>query len=417
MTSSASTRIDRCRLCGSTELRPVLDLGEMTLTGFFPRAGERVSTAPLEVVRCAGDDACHLVQLRHSAPATEMFGGRYGYRSALNRSMVEHLRSKAASLLARHPLAAGDVVLDIGSNDGTSLGFYPASARRVGIDPTAARFAEHYPTGVHVVPEFFSAEAFLRASGGARAAIVSSIAMFYDLEAPLEFAREVREILAPGGLWHFEQSYLPRMLDTGSYDTICHEHLEYYAYAQIRWMLRRLGGFKVVEVSQNEVNGGSFAVTVQRGDGAFEEAPEVHELADREAALGLDGPAPYDRFVERARSQREELIGIVNRMVAGGATVAGLGASTKGNVLLQYCGLGPGLLSCVAEVNPDKFGCFTPGTNVPIVSEGEAEARRPDVYLVLPWHFRDGIRARSRQVFSRGGRLLFPLPRVELVDS
>ena len=405
-----------CRLCGSSHLVSTIDLGRQALTGVFPRArGVRVTEGPLQVVKCMGD--CGLVQLRHTFEPTEMYGAEYGYRSALNRSMVEHLAAKVKSLLAISTVRPGDVVLDIGSNDGTTLAQYPRTLTLVGIDPSATKFAKYYEPHITVVPEFFSAAGFLRTTGGQRARIITSLAMFYDLDRPLDFVRDVYESLADGGLWHFEQSYLPSMLAAGSYDTICHEHVEYYALEQIRWMLERVG-FSIRDVALNEINGGSFAVTaVKSRPGSTSHAAVVGELLAEERRLGIDTLGPYERFAEATQKHRDELRALLIELKSKGKKVLGLGASTKGNVLLQYCGIDADLLACIAEVNEDKFGCFTPGTEIPIVSEADASARNPDVYLVLPWHFRRNILARAAPLFAHGAKLLFPLPKIDLVSS
>jgi NDP-4-keto-2,6-dideoxyhexose 3-C-methyltransferase len=406
--------IAACRVCGSSDLASAVDLGDQALTGVFPRSRQtRVIQGPLEIVKCCGSGTCGLVQLRHTYDPAEMYGTHYGYRSSLNRSMVDHLGAKVAGLLERAPVRSGDVVLDIGSNDGTTLGFYPESARLIGIDPTAAKFAEYYKQHIRVVADFFSQEAFFRASGGDQARIVTSISMFYDLDRPLDFMREVHAVLVDGGLWHFEQSYLPSMLEASSYDTICHEHIEYYALAPIVWMADRVG-FSIVDVALNDVNGGSFAVTAVKGKpGATKHEGIVHRMLEAETQLGLNGLEPFGRFGEAARRHKSDLRAVLTGLKEGGKRVFGMGASTKGNVILQYCEIGPDLVSCIAEVNADKFGCFTPGTGIPIVSEDEAMAEKPDVLLVLPWHFRTNLIRRAGPMLERGVRLLFPLPKID----
>jgi GDPmannose 4,6-dehydratase len=409
-----------CRICGSSELRSVLALGRQTLTGVFPPSADvAVATAPLDLVKCHGEGTCGLVQLKHSCDPSAMYGSNYGYRSSLNRSMVEHLKRKATRLAERLKLGAGDVVLDIGSNDGTSLSFYPEATKRIGIDPTAAKFAKYYKPGIAVVSDFFTADAFFRASGGERASLVTSIAMLYDLERPMDFVRDVHAVLKDGGVWHFEQSYLPSMLATGSYDTICHEHLEYYGLAQIHWMMQKVG-FRIADVELNDINGGSFAVTVVKPSGAElakAQEPTVTRMLEEERAMGLHTLAPYERFATAAAQHKTELVALLHRLKREGKRVLGMGASTKGNVMLQYCGIGPDLLEAVAEVNEDKFGCVTPGTRIPIISEEDAEKRKPDVYLVLPWHFREPMLKRGAPMIARGAKFLFPLPRIEIVPA
>ena len=419
MTRPLYRAIDRCRLCDDPALAPVLGLGEQHLTGVFPRSRDAAPTrGPLELVRCAGAGGCGLVQLRHSYDHAEMYGQAYGYRSSLNSSMVRHLADTVAALRARVALRDADLVIDIGSNDGTLLSNYPAGgATLVGIDPTAAKFRSYYRADIKVIPEFFAAELVRRQFPGRRARLVTSIAMFYDLEAPLAFASQIAEILADDGLWHFEQSYLPSMLRTTSYDTICHEHLEYYALRQIKWIADR-AGLKLVDAQFNDTNGGSFAVTAARRDAPYPEAvATVATILADEARLGLNDGAAYAAFAAHVGEHKRGLLALLAELSAAGKRVVGYGASTKGNVILQYCGLTEAELPCIAEVNADKFGCVTPGTWIPIVSEADAKARRPDYLLVLPWHFRDNLIAREQEFLRGGGKMIFPLPAIEIVGA
>lgn len=404
------TPLVACRVCGGAALEPVLDLGEQALTGVFPRSpAEVVTRGPLVLVRCRAPAGCGLVQLAHTYDLGELYGDQYGYRSGLNASMVRHLGATVQALLARRPVGPGEVVLDIGSNDGTTLSFFPQHAVRIGIDPTTEKFRRFHPPGLIAVPAFFSAEAFFAASGGRRASVVTSISMFYDLPEPLRFVREVASVLADGGLWHLEQSYLPAMLAQHAYDTVCHEHLEYYGLAQLEWMFSRCG-LRIAHVELNDVNGGSFAVTVEKGEG---DAPEVGPLLAAEAPLA--GDEPWKAFAAFVARHQEALPALLAKLKHEGKRVYGLGASTKGNVVLQACGITPALLPAIGEVNPDKLGCFTPGTHIPIRGEDELLREKPDVLLVLPWHFRRAFLERERAFLASGGKLLFPLPELELV--
>jgi SAM-dependent methyltransferase len=325
--------------------------------------------------------------------------------------MVLHLGAKVERILERVRLGEGDLVVDIGSNDGTTLAAYPSKGiRRIGVDPTAAKFAHHYPEGSEIIADFFSSAALAAHGVQGKVRVVTSFSMFYDLEAPLEFMREVHSVLADDGIWVFEQSYMPTMLDMNSYDTACHEHLEYYALRQVKWMADR-AGFVVLDIEFNDINGGSFSVTVGKA-GRGEPSPQVAEVLADEARRGLDTLEPYIRFAARVAGLREQLRGFCARAAAEGKTIAALGASTKGNVLLQYCGLGPGSISAVAEVNPEKFGRLTPGTWIPILPEEEVLVREPDYLLVLPWHFRGFFMASPR---FAGRTLVFPLPVLETV--
>jgi len=409
--------IHQCRICGNPELELILDLGMQALTGFFPKAPMEVERGPLELVKCntaTQRDACGLVQLRHSFAPEQMYGDAYGYRSGLNRSMVQHLQEKATEIRKVVPLSGGDVVVDIGSNDGTLLAaLNTPGVELVGMDPSATKFAEFYPPHARRIPEFFSAKRYFQEVGPHPAKVVTSIAMFYDLDSPLQFMRDVFEVLADDGIWVFEQSYLPGMLAMNSYDTICHEHLEYYALKQVLWMADKVG-FEIIGLEFNPVNGGSFSVTAAKKKMMRPISAAIPKVLRQENELGLDGRKPYEAFAKRVHRHRTELVERLTKMNALGLRVFGYGASTKGNVLLQYCEITSNMVQCIAEVNPDKFGAYTPGTLIPIVSESEARARKPDVFLVLPWHFRDNIVEREKSFLSGGGKLLFPLPTIEL---
>ena len=411
---SSYSEIDACRVSGSKNLVSVLDLGRQSLTGVFPsRASDPVTVGPLELVWCPDSG---LLQLKHSYAASEMYGDNYGYRSGLNQSMVNHLNDKVTYLERMTSLKPGDVVVDIGSNDATSLKAYKANGiRRIGIDPTGKKFAEYYPKDITLVPDFFSADAY-RSVERKPARIVTSIAMFYDLEAPIEFARQIESVLAEDGIWHFEQSYMPSMLRMNSYDTICHEHIEYYSLSVVKTILEK-SGLRLVDVAMNGVNGGSFAVTAAKASNRSIHANDavVDWLLQQEDRMGLHSPRPYRDFEERVFRHRDDLTRLIRALNGDGKRVLGYGASTKGNVVLQFCGLTAKDIPAIAEVNAEKFGHVTPGSHIPIVSEAEALAMRPDYYLVLPWHFKDGIVRREKEFLASGGKFIFPFPEIEII--
>jgi NDP-4-keto-2,6-dideoxyhexose 3-C-methyltransferase len=414
--------IDRCRVCGGSDLEAALDLGSQALTGVFPKTpGQAVPVMPLRLVRCVkgGDSGrCGLLQLEHSAAPEALYGDDYGYRSGLNRSMVAHLHGKVEAIRARVPLGPGDLVVDIGSNDGTTLAAYPpGGADLIGVDPGGAAFARYYPPHIRLIPDFFSARGLAAAVGPRKAKVITSFSMFYDLEDPMQFMREVRDSLDDRGVWVLEQSYMPTMLAMNAYDTVCHEHLEYYALGPIRWMMERVG-LAILEVTFNAVNGGSFSITAAKaGSTQAADTAAVDAILRKEAALGLDTPSPYAAFRERVARHRDELRAFLGEHRRAGRRIAGYGASTKGNVLLQFCGVTREEMGCIAEVNSDKFGRFTPGTLIPIVSEEEARRSKPEMFLVLPWHFRENIVERERPWLEGGGRLVFPLPRLDVVGA
>ena len=409
-----------CRICGAARLESVIDLGPQYIASAFvgdavPAALDRVY--PTEVVRCA--DGCGLVQLRHSIERHLLYADGYGYRSGTNELMRINLRSIAAGVESVVALRAGDTVLDIGCNDGTLLDSYSVPGLdRVGIDPVASIVRSAREKGVFVVNDFFSGARFREARPGRKARAVTSIAMFYDLEDPLEFAKDVASVLADDGVWVIELSYLPTMLEKVSFDTICHEHLEFYALRQIEWMAER-AGLAVGRVELNDVNGGSFRVFLRRKGAAWRDADlaTVAAMRAQERALGLDSDAPYRKFREDSQRVRDELQALLRRLRDEGKRVYVYGASTKGNTLLQYCGIDHRLAAKAADRNPEKWGRHTLGTNIPIISEEQARAEKPDYFLVLPWHFFSGFVTREAEFLAHGGRFILPLPRVRVVGA
>jgi NDP-4-keto-2,6-dideoxyhexose 3-C-methyltransferase len=408
--------IDGCRICGNRELLTILDLGEQALTGVFPRSRDEADlVAPLELVKCS-PAGCGLVQLRHDADMALMYGERYGYRSSIRPFMVNHLRSKVQEVTALVDVGPGDLVLDIGSNDSTLLRQYPAGGPHlVGCDPSAEKFRDRYPEGTDLIVDFFSAEAFQQRLGDRKARIVTSIAMFYDLPDPIAFMRDVRAVLADDGVWMIEHSYLPSMLDTNCYDNICHEHLEFYAVRQIEYMAER-AGLKVLSAKVTDVYGGSLCSVLAKDTSTrpVDEAG-LARLRAQETEAKFDTMVPFEAFGQRIARHREQLREFLDTSKAAGKLTLGYGASTKGNVVLQYCGITEDDLPCIGEVNAEKDGCFTPGTKIPIVSEEAAKARKPDQLLVFPWIYRDGFIEREQEYLANGGKLVFPLPQLEIV--
>jgi len=408
------SEITNCRLSGSSNLVSVLSLGHQALTGVFPKSvNDTVTTGPLELVWCPDSG---LLQLRHSYDLNEMYGLNYGYRSGLNESMVLHLKNKVNHLQRFRSVNSGDIVLDIGSNDATLLSAYDvAGLKRIGIDPTGGKFKDFYQGGIELVPDFFSAAAYKSKFPDQKAGIVTSISMFYDLERPRDFVADIADILDSDGIWHFEQSYMPTMLRMNSYDTVCHEHIEYYSLEVVKKLVEEQG-LKIIDVQMNGVNGGSFAVTAARRDSSLQANSAVIDwLLGQEDRMGLHTPKPFRDFENRVYRHREDLIRLIRSLNADGKKVVGYGASTKGNVLLQFCGFSDKDIICIAEVNPDKFGCYTPGTLIPILSETEVKAMKPDYMIVLPWHFKDSIVRRESEYLASGGKLIFPMPEIEII--
>ena len=407
------SEINNCRICQNAHLINVLSLGEQTLTGVFPHhISDAISSGPLDLVWCT---QCGLLQLKQSYNLEEMYGENYGYRSGLNTSMVRHLTNKIRTLEHIGKLNESDLVLDIGSNDATSLKAYSVKCKKVGIDPTGIKFKSFYTDDIDLIPDFFSKDVFTKKYPNEKAKIITSIAMFYDLEKPAEFVKGIEAILSDNGLWHFEQSYMPSMLRSNAYDTVCHEHLEFYSFKVIKNLLEDCG-LRIIDVQMNAINGGSFAVTACKKNATYRSnLPVIGWMLQQEDDMRLNTPKPYRNFEEKVFLHRKNLIELIEALISDGKTIFGYGASTKGNVLLQFCGLTNKHIPYIADVNKDKFGCLTPGTHIPIISEEEARMMNPDYFLVFPWHFKSSILEREHHFIENGGKFIFPLPEIEIV--
>ncbi|MBF0168524.1 MAG: class I SAM-dependent methyltransferase [Alphaproteobacteria bacterium] len=411
-----------CRVCGSPHLLPVIDLGLQYLQGSFLKDG--VPPPPLRkiptcLVRCdvsKSETACGLLQLAHTLPP-EILYANYWYRSGTNATMREHLKEIVSSVLAISGLKSG-CVLDIGCNDGTLLTCYPPGFTLIGVDPSD--IALEVPPSVRLVNALFPSPALFGALEGKKVDIVTSIAMFYDLEDPCAFAKSVADVLTPTGIWVMEMSYLPLMLDRNSFDTICHEHLEYYSLAVIENILRRVG-LRLFKAELTDINGGSIRCYITNADNmAYDtiEAKEyLHRLRVHEFEQELDSNAPYQEFQKRIERLRDDLQAKLRKLKSAGKRIHVYGASTKGNVLLQWCGIGADVIDCAADRNPIKNGARTLGTNIPIVLEEESRALKPDAYLVLPWHFKKEFLERERAAIQGGTMMIFPLPHLTVVDA
>jgi NDP-4-keto-2,6-dideoxyhexose 3-C-methyltransferase len=374
---------------------------------------------PTELVRCdvtRNEKGCGLLQLAHSFPP-EILYANYWYRSGTNATMREHLAHVVGSAMD----IVGEslpTVLDIGCNDGTLLGNYPSNARRYGVDPSD--IAREIGQGITVVNTLVPSDRATSALPAGEFQIVTSIAMFYDLEAPVEFATAVARLLAKDGIWIIEVSYLPLMLLRNSFDTICHEHLEYYSFAVLEAIAAR-AGLRIFRIEINDLNGGSircYACHASNGRyGSNSDRELIHALKIREFEMELDTDKPYAAFQARIERLKNDLNALLFEIRAKRERIHLYGASTKGNVLLQWYGINRGIVDCAADRNPAKAGSKTLGTDIPIVSEEESRAAKPDCYLVLPWHFKREFLRRERETIRAGTRMIFPLPEIEIVSS
>lgn len=402
--------LSNCRICKSESLTELLSLGPFSLSGVFPSQPLDVGeSGVMSLLLCS---ECTLVQLADSFEASSMFGDNYGYRSGLNASMATHLSGVADYSRSLTELVPGDAVLDIGSNDGTLLRNFGPEIVKIGIDPSASKFRDYYDEGSLVVSDFFTKESFY-GNSNQKAKIITSIAMLYDLENPVDFASDVRDCLDQEGVWVFEQSYMPWMVLTGAYDTICHEHIEYYSLASITKMLE-LSGLKVVDVALNNANGGSIRVAATHVSSNRKPSSICESLKLFEQGLNISNPEFFTEFVDYVKTHPVELKTLVDSLVSDGKSVSGLGASTKGSILIQHAKLSAKELKSIGEVNTYKVGRWMANSDIPIVPEDREFFYESDALIVFPWHFEAFFADKLKDFIARGGLVIWPLPSISV---
>ncbi|MDA2932963.1 class I SAM-dependent methyltransferase [Acidobacteria bacterium AH-259-D05] len=394
-----------CRLCGSVNLQDVFSLGEQYINDFVPP--EKIGKgrkAPLDLVLCA---KCSLLQLRHTAPQEILYSRYYWYRSGVTDTMRRALRDITEQVETIVPLRSGDVVLDIGANDGTLLASYTKEGiRRVGCEPANNLVDLLRRNCDYVMHDFWDYEQYMKLAGEwgiGKAKVITAIGMFYDLEDPNQFIKDARKTLAEDGIFVTQLMCLASMLEKNDVGNICHEHLEYYSLESLKYLFET-NGLEIFKIEENDVNGGSYRIYARHYNGTGIPFDEKFTLED------------VLMFAKRIEDNRDRCVRFIRQEVAKGKTVYVYGASTKGNVILQYYGLDFNMIAAASERSPEKWGKYTIGSWIPIVSEEEARKAQPDYFLILPWAFFSEFYKREEKWLKNGGHFIVPLPEFRVVS-
>ncbi|MEM9479768.1 MAG: class I SAM-dependent methyltransferase [Verrucomicrobiota bacterium] len=402
--------LPRCLICDSDDLTDFLDLGEQPLSGVFPAVDDPDPVAtPLVLRRCGYNDCGH-VQLSAVADLDKMYGQTYGYFSGISPLMRAHLGKLADEIKEAVDLQPGDSLLDIGCNDCTLLNNFANSGYSLfGIDPSAEKFRHRAAPEIEAHYDFFSGDALEQWQPGRKFRVISSIAMFYDLEKPHDFVADIANLLTPDGIWVVELADMDLFLRNLTYDQICHEHLLYLGIDQMVDIGRK-AGMKLFALSKNEINGGSFRLWFAKNDCA--------NFEDISKDVAFSATADQcERFARRVIDHRDQVREFIQLIRGSGKTIGGYGASTKGNIVLHHCGITKDDLPWICDRNPEKDGRLTPGTRIPMISREEGRKRAPDVFIVLCWHFRKEVIEDEQEYLKNGGCLVFLLPRIHVVSA
>lgn len=403
--------IKNCRSCNSKKLKKLFSLGNLSFTGKFAKnITTNIPKAELALVICVD---CDLVQLNNNFNLKYLYGPDYGYRTGINKTMTEHMKSVVSNVRNISNLKKNDAVLDIASNDGTLLNFYSKSFFRVGIDPTIKKFSQYYKEIDTKIPDFFSEKA-IRKKTKKNFKVITALSVFYDIENPNYFLKDVHELLDDDGIFVLEQADLLSIIKLKMFDTICHEHLEYYSHNVIIKLLKK-NNLKLFDFKFNDINGGSTQYYICKDSNTkFKiQKNKIMKMLNNEKRFKLDEIKTYKNFFMEIKSVKKKLNKIIKKIKFENKTIHGYGASTKGNVLLQYFNINKNHIDCISDRNPKKNGFYTPNTKIKIVSELYSRKINPDYYLVLPWHFKKEIlqREKKQRKFSK---FIFPLPNLEI---
>lgn len=402
--------ISNCRSCTSAKLSRILSLGNQYLSDFRDD-DQKPEKYPLSLVMCKH---CYLIQLEHTVPASKLYTEHYGYKSGINQTMQNELKTIVKKSLAKIDRKGKKLIaVDIGANDGTLLKYYPKNVERIGVEPIVKLAKECSKNATIVIDDFFTYSAFKKKAGNKKADIVTAISCFYDMANPNQFVSDVKKILNENGIFVIQQNYLVKMLEQNAFDNIVHEHLEYYSLITLQNLLKK-HSLQVFDLELRELNGGSFRTYICRKD-KRKISNRVFEQLKLEKNLGLHMKKTYLDFADRIKKTKKIVYNFIKTKVNIGKKIYVYGASTRGNTFLQYCRLNNKLITAAAERNPEKWGKKISSTGIKIISEDQARREKPDYMLVLPWFFKDEFIKREKEYAESGGRFIFPLPIFEII--
>lgn len=404
-------RIKTCRICKKTKLKKLFSLGKICFTGKFPSINQKIKKEPVTVVICKN---CELVQLGHNFDLKYLYGPDYGYRTGINKTMLNHVKNVVKSLSKKVKIKKNDFVLDIASNDGSLLNFYNNNIKTFGIDPILNKYKVEYKNINYKVEDFFSFEK-IKQKTNKKFKIITALSVFYDAADPNKFIKDVKKLLLNEGVFLLEFADLASIIKYKMFDTICHEHLEYYSSKVIINLCKKFN-LRVFDIKKNNINGSSNQYFICHEKSKYKTNQKIiNNTLNSEKKLNLSSEKTYTKFIRKIDQSKKQLNKFIKKKIKQGKRIHGYGASTKGNVLLQYYKINNKMIDYVAERNNNKFNLYTPGTDIKIISETLSRFYKPDYYLVLPWHFKNEILLREKLIRKKGTKFIFPLPNLKIV--
>jgi len=404
-------KIKRCRSCNKSNIKKLFSLGNLCFTGKFPSINQEIRKEPIDLVICKN---CELVQLGHNFDLKYLYGPDYGYRTGINKTMLDHVCGVVKTLTKKTQLKKNELVLDIASNDGSLLNFYDKKTITFGIDPILNKYIGEYKNINYKISDFFSLKS-ITSKTKKKFKIITTLSVFYDAINPNKFIKDAKCLLSEDGIFLLEFADLASIIENKMFDTICHEHLEYYSSKVIIDLCKR-NDLRVFDIKKNDINGSSKQYYICHSQSKYKNDQNViNKILNSEKNLKLSDPKTFKNFINTINTSKQKLVNFLKKAKKIGKTVHGYGASTKGNVLLQYYKINNKMIDYVAERNKNKYNLYTPGTNIKIISEVLSRFDNPDYYLVLPWHFKKEILIREKNIRKKGTKFIFPLPNLKII--
>ena len=404
-------KLKNCRICKTTNLKKLFSLGDLCFTGKFPSENTEIEKKPITLVICKN---CELVQLGHNFDLKYLYGPDYGYRTGINKTMLNHVSKVVQILLKKTKIKKNDQVLDIASNDGSLLNFYKKNVKTFGIDPILDKYKDEYQSINYKIADFFSASKIKKITKK-KFKIITALSVFYDAADPNKFIKDVKTLLSEDGVFLLEFADLASIIQNKMFDTICHEHLEYYS-TKVIINLCKQNNLKVFDIKKNDINGASKQYYICHKNSKYKINKKIIDgIFKEEKKLKLSEEKTFKNFINSINKSKNKLYKFLKQKTKLGKKVHGYGASTKGNVLLQYYNINNKMVEFIAERNSKKYNLYTPGTKIKIISEALSRFYRPDYYLVLPWHFKKEILLREKEIRRKGTKFIFPLPSLKII--
>ena len=404
-------KIKKCRICKSSNLKELFSFGKLCFTGKFPSKSQNIKKEPITLIICK---TCELVQLGHNFDLNYLYGPDYGYRTGINKTMLNHVKKVVINLSKKTKVKKNDFVLDIASNDGSLLKYYNKKVNTFGIDPILEKYKNQYKNINYKIPDFFSAKKIMKMTKK-KFKIITALSVFYDSENPDKFIKDVKKLLANEGVFLLEFADLASIVKHKLFDTICHEHLEYYS-SKVIFYLCSINDLRVFDIKENDINGASKQYFICHQNSKYKSNHlKIKSILNSEKKLNLSKENTYKKFYKIINSSKNKLNRFIKKAIKRKKIIHGYGASTKGNVLLQYYGINNKMIDYIAERNENKYNLYTPGSRIKIISETLSRSYKPDYYLVLPWHFKKEILIREKEIRKKGTKFIFPLPKLKVI--